>query len=84
MRNSLTFVLAAAGIALARPATAEDVTLALPALNLGFATSYIADGMGYWKDDGLNVRVVEITGVGAMNAVLSKSADFSNSSGATI
>jgi len=84
MRNSLTFVLAAAGIALARPATAEDVTLALPALNLGFATSYIADGMGYWKDDGLNVRVVEITGVGAVNAVLSKSADFSNSSGATI
>jgi ABC-type nitrate/sulfonate/bicarbonate transport system substrate-binding protein len=30
------------------------------------------------------VKIVEIQGVGAMNAVLSKSADFSNSSGATI
>jgi NitT/TauT family transport system substrate-binding protein len=60
------------------------VVLALPALNLGFATSYIAEGNGYWKASGLNVKIVEITGIGAMNAVLSKSADFSNSSGATI
>ena len=84
MRSRLALSLVAAGLALARPAAAEDVTLALPALNLGFATSYIAEGMGYWRDAGLNVRIVEITGVGAMNAVLSRSADFSNSSGATI
>ena len=71
--------------ALANPAAADDeAILALPALNLGFATSYVADGMGYWTKAGLKVKIVEISGVGAMNAVLSKSADFSNSSGATI
>jgi len=72
-------------LALASPAHAEDETiLALPALNLGFATSYIAEGAGFWTKSGLKVKIVEIQGVGAMNAVLSKSADFSNSSGATI
>jgi ABC-type nitrate/sulfonate/bicarbonate transport system substrate-binding protein len=79
------FALFAAFLAVAMPARAEDETvLALPALNLGFATSYIAEGGGLWTKHGLKVRIVEIQGVGAMNAVLSKSADFSNSSGATI
>jgi ABC-type nitrate/sulfonate/bicarbonate transport system substrate-binding protein len=72
-------------LALASPAQAEDeAVLALPALNLGFSTSYIAEDMGFWSKQGLKVKIVTISGVGAMNAVFSGSADFSNSSGQTI
>jgi len=85
-RSILLAVAAFTAVGLVRPAAAADdeAVLALPALNLGFATSYIAEGAGFWTKAGLKVKIVEINGVGAMNAVLSKSADFSNSSGATI
>jgi ABC-type nitrate/sulfonate/bicarbonate transport system substrate-binding protein len=71
-------------VALVQPAAAqqEDVTLALPATNLGFAPAYVAAAKGFWP--GLNVKMPVISGIGAMNAVLSGSADFCVSSGLTI
>jgi len=73
-------------VALVRPVAAqqEDVTLALPATNLGFAPAYIADAKGFWKEAGLNVKMPVITGIGAMNALLAKSVEFCISSGLTI
>jgi sulfonate transport system substrate-binding protein len=68
-----------------RPAGAADkAVLALPAVNMGFAPAYIAADQGFWSKRGLEVKIVEITGIGAMNAVLAKSAEFSVSSGMTI
>jgi ABC-type nitrate/sulfonate/bicarbonate transport system substrate-binding protein len=82
----LAALLALTGLSAApRPAVAADeVVLALPALNMGFATSYIAEDMGFWTKRDLKVKIVVISGIGAMNAVFSTSADFSNSSGQTI
>jgi ABC-type nitrate/sulfonate/bicarbonate transport system substrate-binding protein len=71
--------------AMAPPAAAQQqevVTLALPATNMGFAPAYVAAAKGFWQ--GLDVKMPVISGIGAMNAVLSKSADFSISSGLTI
>ena len=68
----------------ALPALAEEVTLALPAVNLGFAPAYIAADKGFWNQQGLKVTMPVITGIGSMNAVLAKSAQFSISSGLTI
>jgi ABC-type nitrate/sulfonate/bicarbonate transport system substrate-binding protein len=68
-----------------RPAAAQDETsIALPALSLVFSPIYIADSAGLWEKRGLKVKMHDITGIGAMNAVFAKSVDFSSSSGPTI
>lgn len=59
-------------------AQAQDVTLALPTVSLVFSTAYVAEEKGFWKAQGLNVKVVTIAGAGATNALLSNSADFSS------
>jgi NitT/TauT family transport system substrate-binding protein len=76
----------AAVAAFARPAAAaeEDTTLAIPAINLGFITRYVAEDEGFWKKQGLNVKIQHIQGIGSMNAVIAGSVDFSMSSGPSI
>jgi NitT/TauT family transport system substrate-binding protein len=59
-------------------ARAQEVTLALPTVSLIFATAYIAEEKGFWKNRGLAVKTVMIAGAGATNALLSGSADFSS------
>jgi ABC-type nitrate/sulfonate/bicarbonate transport system substrate-binding protein len=84
-RTGLVLLSLGASVCAGPPAAAEDeAVVALPALNMAFSPNYIAEAKGFWEKSGLKVRIVQITGIGAMNAVLSKSADFSNSSGATI
>lgn len=74
-----------AALALTRPAAAEDeVVFALPAINLAFAPVFIADQLGYWKDQGLAMKMPVITGVGAINAALAGSADFAIATGQTV
>ena len=64
--------------ALASPAArAEDTTLAIPATSLGFLSRYIAEDQHLWSKEGLNVKILNIAGIGAMNAVIAGSADFS-------
>ncbi len=65
----------------ARPAAAETVSLTLPVLSLTFSADYIADTKGYWKDQGLDVQIQSIPGVGGANAVLAGSVDFGQTSG---
>jgi NitT/TauT family transport system substrate-binding protein len=72
--------------ALLAPALAEGehTTLAIPGVTIGFITRYIADDEGLWKKQGLDVKVLNIAGIGSMNAVIAGSVDFSMSSGPSI
>ncbi|HEX3970020.1 MAG TPA: ABC transporter substrate-binding protein [Stellaceae bacterium] len=87
MKSLTIAMLGLVGVAaLARPVIAaeETTTLAVPAINLGFVTRYIAEEEGFWKKQGLEVKVQHIQGIGSMNAVISGSVDFSMSSGPSI
>lgn len=59
----------------------EQTTVALPATAIVFLSAYVAEDAHLYEKEGLDVKTVFITGVGAFNAVVSGSADFSNSSG---
>ncbi len=90
--GSLTRLLALASVGIVAigsgPAGAADAmektTLALPTITLGFLTQDIASDKGFWKDQGLDVSVRIIQGIGATNAVISSSVDFALTSGASI
>jgi ABC-type nitrate/sulfonate/bicarbonate transport system substrate-binding protein len=86
LRKTLCVSLAvAAALAGGRPAAAqEETSMALPALTIGFSSTYIADAMGFWTKRGLTVKLHDIVGIGSMNAMLAGSVDFSNSSGPTV
>ncbi len=67
------------------PAWAQDsAKLAIPGRNILFLSQYIADDEHLWQKAGLDVKILYITGIGSMNAVISGSADFSMSSGPSI
>jgi NitT/TauT family transport system substrate-binding protein len=70
--------------ALADPAATEHATLAIPAVNLAFIDTYVAEDEGFWKTEGLEVTVQTIAGIGATNAVISGSLDFAFASGPTV
>ena len=74
--------------AAAAPASAQqkpiDVTMAVPAYSLTFILGYLADDLGLWAKNGLNVKSVQIAGVGAMNAVIGGSADVTQGSAITL
>jgi len=87
LKTVLAFAVAAIlGLAFIRPALAqqEEATFALPAITFAFVPAYIAEDMGYWTKRGLTVKQTVITGIGAMNAVLSRSVEFSISSMPTV
>jgi len=72
-RIAVGLALATAFVA-ATPARADDeVTFAQPAITFAFSPIYIAEEMGFWTKSGLKVKTPVIVGIGAMNAVLSKS-----------
>jgi NitT/TauT family transport system substrate-binding protein len=62
---------------------AESTSLALPATSLTFTAAYVADDKGFWKDQGLEVKQVLIQGVGAPNAVIAGSVDFTVTTAST-
>lgn len=68
----------------AAPARAEQTILAIPGQNVLFLSRYIAEDMHLWEQQGLDVKVLNIIGIGSMNAVIAGSADFSMGSGPTI
>ncbi len=61
----------------------EKATVALPAPVVLFLSIYVAEDY-FWPNEGLDIKVINIPGVGAMNAVISGSAEFSLSSGGSI
>ena len=58
----------------------EEVILANPAFSFTFSAGYIADDLGLWQKHGLRVKTVSITGIGAINSVISGSSHFAQSS----
>ncbi len=76
--------IAALGALPAAAAELEHTTLAIPGDTIGFITRYIAADERLWEKQGLDVKVLDIQGIGSMNAVISGSVDFSMSSGPSI
>src|SRR3954463_14598801 len=58
----------------------EEIILADPAFSLTFAAGYIASDLNLWGKHGIKVKTVAITGIGAINAVISGSAQFAQAS----
>ena len=85
LRGLVPAALSVAVAALTTPAAlAEDTTLAIPGQNVLFLARYIAEDQHLWSKEGLDVKILNIIGVGSMNAVIAGSADFSMGSGPTI
>src|SRR5215204_2473471 len=63
---------------LAQPA--EEIILADPAFSLTFSASYIASDLDLWGKHGIKVKTVQITGIGAINSVISGSSHFAQAS----
>jgi len=59
----------------------EKTSLALPTLTVTFMPVYVAKDLGFWEKLGLDVSLHAITGMGATNAMLSGSVDFTVQSG---
>jgi NitT/TauT family transport system substrate-binding protein len=87
-RRTIVAIAAASVVALstasiARAQSGEEIILADPAFSMTFSAGYIATDLGLWQKHGLKLKTVAITGVGAINAVISGSAHFAQSSGST-
>lgn len=87
-RDLASLLLAACLLAVVPPARGqerpEEATLAVPALSLTFSSTFLAEELGLWEKEGLRVRISTVAGVGAANAVLAGSVDFSPVSSATL
>jgi NitT/TauT family transport system substrate-binding protein len=70
-------------VAASPPARAADATIALPAPVVLFLTIYAAQDY-FWPKEGLDINLINIPGVGSMNAVIAGSAEFSVSSSGSI
>lgn len=67
----------------AQPA-GDSVIMALPTESMAFAIGDVAKALGLFGENGLKVKFVQIQGVGAINAVISGSADFAQASGQSL
>src|SRR5881394_2526400 len=71
-----------------RPALAATTILALTTAPLAAQPAlediFIAEELGLWAKHGLRVKIIQIAGVGATNAVIAGSADFVQAGGSTL
>ena len=58
-----------------------EVTVAIPALTLTFASHFVAEDAGFFKHEALKVSTRNLVGVASPNAVLAGSADFTMGTG---
>ena len=65
-------------------AQADQVTLALPTEGMQFLAYYVAEDMGFFRAEGVEVKKIVLAGVASFNAVVSGSADFAFASGASL
>lgn len=77
-------VTAALAVAPAPAQEMEKATIAIPVESISFAPVYVAQSLGLWKKAGIDVDVKLVRGIGATNALIAKSVEFSNGSGATV
>jgi NitT/TauT family transport system substrate-binding protein len=86
MRSILSLISA---LIMATPAAAqqpkiEEGVMAVPVVSLSFSLGYLADDLNLWEKHGVRIKTVQISGIGAMNAVIAGSADFTQSSGSAV
>lgn len=62
----------------------DSVIMALPSESMAFALGDVAQELGLFAAHGLRVKFIEIQGIGAINAVISGSADFAQASGLSL
>jgi sulfonate transport system substrate-binding protein len=62
----------------------EEAVMAVPVVSLSFSLGYLADDLNLWEKHGVRIKTVQISGIGAMNAVIAGSADFTQSSGSAV
>src|SRR5206468_2683892 len=62
----------------------EEGVMAVPVVSLSFSLGYLADDLNLWEKHGVRIKTVQISGIGAMNAVIAGSADFTQSSGSAV
>jgi NitT/TauT family transport system substrate-binding protein len=67
----------------AQPAL-QDIIVAMPNFTFTSTPNFIADELGLWAKHGLRVKIIQIAGVGATNAVIAGSADFVQAGGSTL
>jgi ABC-type nitrate/sulfonate/bicarbonate transport system substrate-binding protein len=81
-----SFLAVAALLALAAPAYAESekALLALPTEGMQFMAYYVAEDLGFFAQEQLQVTHQVMAGVASFNAVVAGSADFAFASGASI
>ena len=77
-------ILALAAAPLAAQPALEDVIIAMPNFTFTSTPNFIADELGLWAKHGLRVKIIQIAGVGATNAVIAGSADFVQAGGSTL
>lgn len=82
--SGVAAVAIAAAVASPARAASEQTSLAIPAYVVLFLAEYVAEDQHLWEQQDLDVKVQFIAGVGAMNAVISGSTDFSMSSGGSL
>ncbi len=81
--SAAVMLLATAPLA-AQPAALEDITIAMPNFTFTSTPNFIAEELGLWAKHGLRVKIIQIAGVGATNAVIAGSADFVQAGGSTL
>src|SRR5215510_2644044 len=81
---ALATIAFAATPAVAQSAKVEEGTMAVPVVGLAFSLGYLADDMNLWEKHGVRIKTVQISGIGAMNSVISGSTDFTQSSGSAV
>ena len=82
--TAAALAVAACLVAPARAADPDHVILSLPADGMHFLAFYAAQDFHFLEQQGLDVKVVFIPGIGSFNAVVSGAADFSIGSGASL
>ena len=73
-------MLSAASVTPLHAQSDEEIILADPAFSLTFAAGYIASDLNLWAKHGIKVKTVAITGIGAINSVISGSSRFAQAS----
>jgi NitT/TauT family transport system substrate-binding protein len=68
----------------AQPAALQDIILAMPNFTFTSTPNFIAEELGLWAKHGLRVKIIQIAGIGATNAVIAGSADFVQAGGSTL
>ncbi len=77
-------ILALATAPLAAQPALEDIIIAMPNFTFTSTPNFIAEELGLWAKHGLRVKIIQIAGVGATNAVIAGSADFVQAGGSTL